>query len=108
MAAEPAYIKKLKALTRGDPTFADIEALEGELYGASQWRREIPQNRRAEIPHFILIQSRPNPLGGLISARVSILREFGQCIRTTCNSSDAAGPGGTRPPCAGRAALRPI
>jgi hypothetical protein len=20
-----------------------------------QWRREIPQNRRAEIPHFILI-----------------------------------------------------
>ena len=22
---------------------------------ACQWRREIPQNRRAEIPHFILI-----------------------------------------------------
>jgi hypothetical protein len=34
--------------------------------------------------------------------------EFGQCIRTTCSSSDAAGPDGARPPCAGRAALQPI
>jgi transposase len=41
-----------------------------------QWRREIPQNRRAEIPHFILIQSRPNPFGGLISARVSRSRSM--------------------------------
>jgi hypothetical protein len=24
-------------------------------FGLCQWRREIPQNRRAEIPHFILI-----------------------------------------------------
>jgi hypothetical protein len=38
--------------------------------------QEIPQNCRAEIPHFILIQSRPNPLGGLISARVSRSRSI--------------------------------
>jgi hypothetical protein len=46
------------------------------LAAACQWRREIPQNRRAEIPHFILIRSRPNPLGGLISARVSRSRSI--------------------------------
>ena len=49
-----------------------IEAIIWRLNnGACQWRREIPQNRRAGIPHFILIQSRPNPLGGLTSARLS-------------------------------------
>ena len=73
-----------------NPLLADERARKrGELLAATendldriqkrvrcQWRREIPQNRRAEIPHFILIQSRPNPLGGLISARLSRSRSM--------------------------------
>jgi len=35
MADELAYIKNLKALTRANPNVSDIEALEQELYGAS-------------------------------------------------------------------------
>ena len=35
MAKEPAYIKNLKALTRGDPDVSHLEASERELYGAS-------------------------------------------------------------------------
>jgi hypothetical protein len=35
MADEPAYIKNLRAFTRGDLNVSHIEALEQELYGAS-------------------------------------------------------------------------
>ena len=35
MTDEPAWIKNLKAITRGEPNISHIEALEQELYGAS-------------------------------------------------------------------------
>jgi CubicO group peptidase (beta-lactamase class C family) len=34
--------------------FGQLVLEDGEA-SSCQWRREIPQNRRAEIPHFILI-----------------------------------------------------
>ena len=34
MADEPSYIKKLRTLTRADPEFKDLEAIEQELYAS--------------------------------------------------------------------------
>jgi hypothetical protein len=67
MATEPAYIKNLKALTRGDPTFAEIEALERELYGA---------NDRATAVM----------LGSMVE--ISLQRLLGTLLRANLNSSD--------------------
>jgi|SRR5271165_6589319 len=40
--ADPGYLRNLRAITRADPTFAHIEALERELYAS-------PSNRAAVV-----------------------------------------------------------
>ncbi len=59
-------------------------------------------DERHDFPKRSLVDAAAN------AGRIAILREFGQCIRTSCTSSDAAGPDGARPPCAGRTTLQPI
>jgi hypothetical protein len=67
MSNEPAYIRNLKALTRGEPTVADIEALERELYGASDRATAVM-------------------LGSMVE--ISLERLLGTLIRSDLNSSD--------------------
>ena len=39
--ADPGYLRKLRAITRADPTFAHVEALEQELYASPSDRSAV-------------------------------------------------------------------
>jgi hypothetical protein len=62
MADEPAYIKNLRAFTRGDLNVSHIEALEQELYGASDRATAVMYGAIVEngLQHLLETEIRPD------------------------------------------------
>jgi hypothetical protein len=61
MPDDPAYIREFKRFTRGDPTVADLEALERELYGANDRASAVMLGAFAETALERLLRTKLRP-----------------------------------------------
>jgi hypothetical protein len=62
MAEEPAYIRNLRALTRAEPQWADLDNIEAELYSPSNDRATAVMFGsfvEATLEHFLMTRMRP-------------------------------------------------
>jgi hypothetical protein len=70
MSGDPAYVRDLKAFTRGDLTLGDLPALESELYGANDRASAVLFGSIAESALTVLLKAtlRPNLNSGATKA----------------------------------------